>query len=102
MSENIRHFNILHEDGTLSGRFTGKKPKTAAKKAFTTLMRKNKVNKLDFQIRECTRGSKCKTYKYTGERVKLDEPVEVKCSNDKVVKYYHTNKIYKKNNLLLS
>lgn len=78
-----RFFKLLCADGSFKGRFSGKKPKQAANKALTSILNdqgvdKNSVKKaFDFSIVECTRGSKHKTYNYTGKREKLTNPIKV-------------------------
>ena len=63
-----------------AGRYSGKKPKQAARKALTRIADKNSLNigeSVTFLIQECTRGSRKKKYSYTGSRVNLPEPVTV-------------------------
>jgi len=63
-----------------AGRYSGKKPKQAARKALTGIVKKNELQvgeKVVFLIQECTRGSKKKKYSYVGAQVELDEPVTV-------------------------
>jgi len=67
------------------GRLCGKKPKQAANKAFTTILKHLSTSnipytsgqKINFSIKECTRGSKCSEYNYEGHRILLDKPLEV-------------------------
>jgi hypothetical protein len=78
----VRYFKSIH-DGVVTGRFCGNKPKQAANKALSSLIKNDLKDKykigdsIDFSIKECTRGSKCKEYKYAGKRVKLDKPMVV-------------------------
>jgi hypothetical protein len=63
-----------------AGRYSGKKPKQAARKALTRIADKNELTigeSVTFLIQECTRGSKKKKYSYTGSRVNLPEPVKI-------------------------
>ena len=84
----IRYFKIVCEDGSCRGRFSGKKPKQAANKALTSILKQKKSmkggGKLNFSICECTRGSKCKVYNYTGERRKLEKPMDVTIGDKKI------------------
>ena len=54
------------------GRFTGRNPQQAAKKALTSILseKKKKTGKYELIMRETTRGSKKKEYAYTGKKVK--------------------------------
>jgi len=94
----IRYFKIVCDDGNCRGRFSGKKPKQAANKALTSILREKKGlkggGKLNFSICECTRGSKCKVYYYTGERKKLDSPMDVTIG-DKKITYRFQNVVQK-------
>jgi len=104
-SSGKRHFQYINEKGEASGRYSGIKPKQAANKVFSALWRvaKNKGNKksgeIRFAIRECTRGSKRKTYYYKGVRQKLDEPTKVPIQaaggEKKMVVYNYSNKVMK-------
>lgn len=63
-----------------AGRYSGKKPKQAACKALTGIVKNNELQtgeKVTFLIQECTRGSKKKKYSYVGCQVDLDEPVRI-------------------------
>jgi hypothetical protein len=63
-----------------AGRYSGKKPKQAACKALTGIVKNNELatgEKVTFLIQECTRGSKKKKYSYVGCQVDLDEPVRI-------------------------
>ncbi len=100
-----RYFKLVF-NGVVSGRFSGNKPKQAANKAFTAIIKSNtkeggaesNENKFTFKIKECTRGSKQKEYRYTGERIKLDVPMVVKIgqgADAKEIIYKFTNKVKK-------
>ena len=99
-----RYFKVVYENGQPKGRFSGTKPKQAANKALTSILKnresdgKSTTTKIKFSIIECTRGSKHKEYNYVGERVKLDKPMEVtigKGANAKTIKYRYNNKVFK-------
>jgi hypothetical protein len=63
-----------------AGRYSGKKPKQAARKALTGIVKKNQLEvgeRVIFLIQECTRGSKKKKYSYVGAQVNLPEPITV-------------------------
>lgn len=89
ISSNDRHFkrvtgiNDKTQKELTVGRFKGSKPKQAANKAFTSLLKELKeagedtLGEFTFSIKECTRGSSQKIYHYIGKRTKLDEPMEV-------------------------
>jgi len=75
----IRYFKLFYHD-KCEGRFTGKKPKQAAGKAFSSIMKKlNGDGELNicFSIKECTRNSGRKEYKYIGRRIALEKPVDM-------------------------
>jgi hypothetical protein len=100
-----RHFNYVSPSGEISGRYSGRKPKQAANKVYSALWRERKANgkavtgKIKFAIRECTRGSKHKTYYYVGVREKLDTPTKVPIQSGggetKIVKYFYSNNVMK-------
>ena len=90
-----RYFKLLFDDKQ-KGRFSGNKPKQAANKALTSIIKEkeklgeNVINKeIKFSLKECTRWNKkkCrkgdhdkkieKIYCYVGERKLLDEQVAV-------------------------
>ena len=102
--ERPRYFKVVVGDGAPHGRFSGSKPKQAAAKALTSILRARKLNnetttgKLNFSIKECTRGSRHKVYNYVGERIELPEPVTVnidKGNNPKQIVYKYHNKVMK-------
>lgn len=103
-SSTTRYFKVVTEGGDPHGRFSGAKPKQAANKALTSLLKsKEKTGKstngeIKFSIVECTRGSKHKTYNYVGERVELENPMEVVIgsgADKKTIKYKFNNKVMK-------
>jgi hypothetical protein len=80
-----RYFRCVYKDkdGQVvhAGRYSGKKPKQAACKALTGIVKNNGLEtgeQVTFLIQECTRGSKKKKYSYVGSQVDLDEPVKIK------------------------
>lgn len=103
-----RYFHCVYKsnEGAVvrAGRYCGKKPKQAAKKALSRVVEKNEVKNgenLVFLIKECTRGSKKKMYAYSGARVLLDTPVTVplkkvnKDGKPVVLTYKHANNVKK-------
>lgn len=79
-----RFFRCVYRatDGSVvnAGRYSGKKPKQAAAKALTAIVKKNNVTtgeSVTFLIQECTRGSRKKKYSYEGSQVFLPNPVEI-------------------------
>jgi len=81
----LRYFKLFY-NGQNKGRYCGKKPKQAANKAFSSIIKELNGNgqnggannqDINFSIKECTRSSKHKEYKYTGKREVLPEPVPV-------------------------
>jgi hypothetical protein len=94
-----RFFKVV-VDGEVFGRFSGSKPKQAANKALTSILRKRTTEKkstagnINFSIVECTRGSRKKTYNYVGERQQLTKPVEVNIKG-KTVTYRYNNVVRK-------
>ncbi len=109
-NKKLRYFKLFYNN-EFQGRYCGKKPKQAANKAFSSIIKDMKKNKnqdgsvggvninIDFSIRECTRNSVHKEYKYVGLRETLKEPVEVKINNEdgsvKKITYNFHNKIKK-------
>jgi hypothetical protein len=98
-----RYFKCI-SDKECHGRFSGLKPKQAANKAFSSILRMNgggdsNLNKkIKFHIVECTRGSKQKTFYYEGTRTKLDNPISVNIkggNNNKQIVYKYKNMIKK-------
>lgn len=86
-----------------TGRYSGNKPKQAANKALTAIIKRMDATdvigkEIVFRIKECTRGSKQKIYTYTGFRQQLDKPMKVKIGigdDEKFIEYKFTNKIKK-------
>ena len=98
----LRYFKLFYND-EICGRYCGKKPKQAANKAFSSIIKDLKKSgnetavEIAFSIKECTRNSKHKEYKYVGQRQVLKEPVKVEIqNNDGTIKEI----IYKYHNLL--
>jgi len=84
LGRNKRFFRCVYRatDGSVvnAGRYSGKKPKQAAAKALTAIVKKNNVTtgeSVTFLIQECTRGSRKKKYSYEGSQVFLDSPVQI-------------------------
>ena len=103
-----RYFKVVKDDGKTMGRFSGSKPKQAANKALTSILKELRTNnkptggEFAFKIKECTRGSRCKEYSYVGQRKELDEPLEVplkgilnKDGTNKTIKYSFENIVRK-------
>lgn len=99
-----RYFKVVIDGGDPHGRFSGSKPKQAANKALTSILKtmekdgKDTNKKIRFSIVECTRGSRHKSYNYIGERVELQEPMKVQIGNGnnaKVIEYKYNNKVMK-------
>lgn len=104
----LRYFKLLYNE-EVQGRYCGKKPKQAANKAFSSIIKDYKKNgvhhggvnvDINFSIRECTRTSKHKKeYKYIGKRESLDTPVKVNIKNIdgtvKEIEYKFHNRIQK-------
>lgn len=103
----LRYFKLFYND-EYQGRYCGKKPKQAANKAFSSIIKDMKKNgnqqggvnvDINFSIRECTRNSRHKEYNYVGLREQLQAPVEVKIKNGdgsvKEIVYSFHNKISK-------
>jgi hypothetical protein len=101
LKKKTRYFKCMYS-GVLSGRFCGNKPKQAANKALTSIVKDLKDkglsvdNDIVFSIIECTRKSRKKEYNYSGRRIKLDTPMKVKIGGgDKIIEYNYNNKIQK-------
>lgn len=61
-------------------RINGKKPKQAATKALTSIVKRKNIqpgNTISFTIVECTSGRRKKEYHYIGKKVLLPEPIKV-------------------------
>lgn len=103
-----RFFTYVYVDGEgnvqQNGRYCGRKPKQAAVKGLTKIMKRVKETGGDtskpvfFGIKECTRRSKHKIYFYNGQRVKLDNPMPVpigKGEGQKKIIYQFQNDVKK-------
>jgi hypothetical protein len=102
LDDKLRYFKLYYNDN-ICGRYSGKKPKQAANKAFSSIIKdmKKTENKegvnidITFTIKECTRNSFHKEYKYVGKRLLLKSPVKVTIENgdgtskDIVYKYHN-------------
>ena len=92
-------------NGETYGRYKSKTPRGAASKAFTTLSRKINLKNTDnknflvFTIKETTKNSSNKKYKYIGTRVELAEPIE-KMIGGKLIRYKYRNIITNYDNFL--
>lgn len=105
----IRYFKCIYggEGDNINkfGRFCGYKPKQAAGKALTSILKvksknnENLFDKISFSMVECTRGRTHKVSKYTGQRVALENPIVVKIKTgdgqEKEIKYHFSNKVNK-------
>ena len=98
-----RWFRLVTDNGVV-GRFSGQKPKQAAGKALTAIVRHaiqkggDDTGTYEFAIKECTRGGKCKTYFYVGERMLRNEPMEVQIGG-RMVTYKFNNRVMKNKNV---
>jgi hypothetical protein len=100
----VRYFRCIYTENTF-GRFSGYKPKQAAGKALTSILKqrqqdgKDLSEEISFSMVECTRGGSHKVSQYTGKRVKLEKPVTVTIKTSdgkkKEINYNFTNKISK-------
>lgn len=105
-----RYFKCIRitKDGNAkcSGRYFGKKPKQSANKACQRIFKsceeagEKLPEQIVFCMHECTRSNKKKKkYYYIGQRVELEEPLEVpikKKDGTKItIKYYHNNVVKK-------
>lgn len=100
-----RYFKVIIDGCDPNGRFSGTKPKQAANKALTSILKKKNLSgQIHFSIIECTRGSKHKQYNYIGERIKLEKPMIVKIKdgiNEKIIEYRFNNKVMKNKNYVI-
>jgi hypothetical protein len=100
----LRYFKLMY-GGEVKGRFCGRKPKQAANKAFSSIIKEKLsgggngvVSNVEFSIRECTRGSKQKDYYYNGSREELKNHVAVQIQSGgstKTITYKFQNKLQK-------
>jgi hypothetical protein len=86
-----RTFEVVKSDsGFKGGRYVATGPYAAALHAIAEMCRERKqrlgCKDLKFTIRETTRGSKHKQYSYIGNRVKVDNLIELKTSGSKTKK----------------
>lgn len=77
------------------GRYKNNNPQDAARKAFRKVLEKNTQSHISFQVemRETTRGSAHKIYKYIFTRVLKSNPLKIKKNQEEVIYKY---KIYNK------
>lgn len=106
-SSRTRYFKVIVDGQDPHGRFSGSKPKQAANKALTSILKTREKGgqgtdgQIRFSIIECTRGSKHKRYNYIGERKELNNPMKVpigKGDNKKVIEYRFNNHVKKDKN----
>lgn len=99
-----RFFKVIYDEHEATGRFSGTKPKQAANKALTSILKtrqkegKGVEGEIKFCIVECTRGSKQKKYYYVGERKKLDTEMVITIGKDddaKKIVYRFANTVKK-------
>ena len=97
----LRHFQVVEVNGKKVEPFgnyslkadTTSTPLNKAKTALSQISKKMKIKpgtKVTFVLRETTRGSPHKLFKYEGKRVKLAKPLEVKFGKTKVKINYKT------------
>ena len=97
----------LDMNSELYGRYNGDSPYQAANKALSEIIRnlikKNEDTSKDitFFLVESTKGSNKKTHEYNGKRVKLDNPVSYKVSNDVTITKEYKNILKKKKKVTL-
>jgi hypothetical protein len=95
-----RYFRLINNiTGRSFGRYRGKTPKQAANKVFTSLVKRNQYNNeiINFSIIECTLHSEKKIYKYTGERINIENGFSRISRNNNQFQYKFKNKIYSLN-----
>lgn len=103
--KNYRFFRCKY-NGEVFGRYKGKKPKQAAGKAFTSIIRQLKDTyvlgtEVAFSVFECTRGSNHKESCYVASRTELENPTLITIDGkDKPVVYRFNNKIRKVRDLV--
>lgn len=102
----VRTFKVKlqgEDNNKLRGRFTGKTPQQAGKKALTSLLKESgkKTGKINYIIKECSRGCNKKEYGYSGHKFKRTTPNEVSFKNvDNPIKYNYDSKITSNKKLL--
>ncbi len=91
----MRYFTIQsinHKDykKNLGGRYVNDIPLNAAKKAFNHILRDNKSKQINFTIemRETTRNSDHKIYKYDLTRIRKNNPISVTKNGTKITYNY--------------
>lgn len=105
-AQRTRFFKVIVGGGEPHGRFSGNKPKQAANKALTSILKtlsqtshnSNESREIKFSIIECTRNSKHKQYNYVGQRIRLENPMKVtigKGIDAKVIEYKFNNRVMK-------
>lgn len=66
------------------GRYMGKIPSQAARKAGRALLKMSKKRQVKFTLRESTQGSEHKEFTYTATKVKLDKPQTIVRGDSKI------------------
>lgn len=99
----VRFFTLINTDETMIGRFKGKIPLQAARKAFRTFCNNNIINNgdfYDFSIKETTRGSDKRIYSYSAKRIELANPIECYYGSSGVpTDFYFKIEIHKNKNI---
>ena len=94
-----RLYSYSGEQINIGGVYKSTRPINAAKKAFNSICRKKKLKNnciiKQIFIKEITRGSKGKIYKYELKRIVLKEPLKIKRGN-KVITIKYDTKVRKK------
>jgi hypothetical protein len=92
-----RTFKVKVDDNDIPyGRYNGVFPLQAANKALSEIIKNKKKNNdfdlkggdINFSLIECTKGSNKKTYQYSGNRIKLENPVEYVVNGNTITKNY--------------
>lgn len=100
----VRYFKVVYNGEDAHGRYSGSKPKQAANKALTSILKAKSTrgestdDQVKFSIVECTRGSKHKQYNYIGERIELEKPMAVPIktgTEQKTIIYKYNNRVMK-------
>lgn len=105
-----RSFKAIYKnpagDVVMEGRYCGAKPKQAGSKALTGIYKlfakakKALKGEIFFGVKETTRGSRNKTYYYSGERAILDKPIKLQIGGGegvdaKTIVYKYGSKVKK-------
>lgn len=94
-----RYFKVKYGNDKMSGRFIGKKPKQAANKAFSSIIKTMAIEpntECDFSVVEIGIN---REYLYTGVKQKLDDPVKINIpGSDKEIVCTYSNKVWKRSN----